>query len=206
MANVALENIEDYSNLILRKTHVITMWDRQRRLLDFYNLTGQMFIGLAKTSPWTDSEDPDISDTYPPVPDEKATELQELIGMQRIQWKKFAKPYVNPTTAEKNADGVVYYKGLYYQTYNDVEEALANDCTSVLILMTSDRDQYFPVGVSYRQVGLFVEVGSTNRYLDNEEYQALSPENKGHLACIENFSPITRQLDQEEKHYILIDF
>jgi hypothetical protein len=66
------------------------MWDRQRRLLDFYNLTGQMFIGLAKTSPWTDSEDPDISDTYPPVPDEKATELQELIGMQRIQWKKYS--------------------------------------------------------------------------------------------------------------------
>ena len=206
MADVSLDNIEEYTNTVLRKTHVVTLWDRQRRMQDFYNLKGQMFIGLAKTSPWSDPDDPDISDTFPPIPSETQTELEDLIGMQRIQWKKFAKPYLSPTTAEKNADGVVYYKGLYYQTYDTIDEAIENGCTSIIVLMTSDRDQYFPVGVSYRQVGLYANVGSTNRYLDNEEYQALAPKDKGHLVCIENFSPITRQIDQEEKHFILIDF
>lgn len=206
--DVTLENLEDYSNTILRKTHCITLWDRQRRALNFMSLPNQTYVGLAKTTPWVDPDDPDISDTFPPMPDERQTQLDDLIGMQRVQWMKLAKPYVSPTTEQKNAPGVVYYKGLYYQTYEDSErdQALADGCTSVLVLMTSDRDYFFPVGISYRQVGLFVEVNNTNMYLDNEEYQSLSDADKGHLVCIENFSPITRQADQEEKHFILIDF
>lgn len=204
--DVTLENLEDYSNTILRKTHCITLWDRQRRALDFIGMDKQMFMGLARTDPWSDPNDPDISDTFPPMPDERATELSQLIGMQRIQWKKFAKPYLSPTTEQKNAPGVVYYKGLYYQTFEDTQAALDAGCTSVMVLMTSDRDYYFPIGVSYRQVGLFVQVDDSRLYMDNAEYEALPAAKKGHLICIENFSPITRQADQEEKHFILIDF
>ena len=75
-----------------------------------------------------------------------------------------------------------------------------------MCLMTADRDEYFPVGVSIRQVGLFVNVGSNNRYLDNDEYQALSEADKGHLVAVENFMPITRQEDQLEKYYFLMQF
>lgn len=200
------ENPSEYVATVLRKTQVITLWDRQRRMQDFYNLPKTMYVGLAKTTPWTDPNDPDISDTFPAMPDEKMTKLEELIGLQRIHWKKFAKAYITPTSEEKDAASTVYYKGLYYETTNDLEYALENGFTAVMCMMMSDRDQYFPVGISYRQVGLFVEVNHTDRYLDDEQFYQLSEEDRGHLAAVENFMPISRQLDQAEKHLLLIEF
>ena len=73
-------------------------------------------------------------------------------------------------------------------------------------MMVSDRDQYFPVGISYRQVGLFVEVNHTDIYLDDEQFYQLKEEDRGHLCAIENFMPLSRQLDQAEKHLLLIEF
>lgn len=200
------ENPSEYRAEEVRKTQVLTLWDRQRRMQNFYNLPKTMYVGLAKTTPWVDENDPDISDTFPPMPDERMTQLEELIGMQRVQWKKFAKPYITPTSEEKDAADTVYYKGLYYKTTNDIDLAIRDGYTAVMLMMTSDRDQYFPVGLSYRQVGLFVEVDHTDRYLDDEQYSQLSEEKKGHLCAVENFMPLSRQLNQAEKHLLLIEF
>lgn len=200
------ENPSEYRAEEIRKTQVLTLWDRQRRMQDFYNLPKTMYVGLAKTTPWVDENDPDISDTFPPMPDERMTELEELIGMQRVQWKKFAKPYITPTSEEKDAADTVYYKGLYYKTTNDIDLAISDGYTAVMLMMTSDRDQYFPVGLAYRQVGLFVEVDHTDRYLDDEQYLQLSEEKRGHLCAVENFMPLSRQLNQSEKHLLLIEF
>lgn len=215
-------NSEDYSGYQApqtRKTQVVTLYMRQLQMMNFYNsvivnpaweestIVGGVFIGLAKTTPWSDPDDPDISDTFPPIPTEDMTELQELVGMQRITWKKYAKPYVAPTTAQKDDANTVYYKGLYYETTNDLQYALDNGFTAVMCLMTADRDEYFPVDISVRQVGLFVGVNSTNRYyIDNEEYQQLSEADKGHLVAVENFMPLTRQRDQLEKYFFLMQF
>ena len=202
-------NSEDYSGYIsvqVRKTQVVTLWQRQKQMQNFYNTEKTMYIGLAKTTPWSDPSNPDISDAFPPIPDEKMTNLENLVGMQRITWKKYAKPYVAPTSEQKDADGTVYYKGLYYETTNDLDYALENGFTAVMCLMTADRDEYFPTGISIRQVGLYIGVDSTNRYLDNEEYQQLSPTRKGNLVAIENFMPISRQDDQLEKYYFLMQF
>lgn len=200
------DNISEYTTVVQRKTQVITLWDRQRRMQDFYNLGGTMYVALAKSSPWSDANDPDISDTYPPIPDETATELTELIGMQRIQWKKYAKPYITPTSSEKDDPNTVYYKGLYYKTTTDLDVALAEGFTSVIVMMTADRDQYFPVDISYRQVGLYVQVGVNDEYLDDEQFNMLTDDKKGHLAAIENFEPVSRQLDQMEKFFLLLEF
>lgn len=200
------DNILEYTTVMQRKTQVITLWDRQRRMMDFFGLDGTMYIALAKSSPWSDPDDPDISDTYPPIPDETATELTELIGMQRIQWKKYAKPYITPTSEEKDDANTVYYKGLYYKTTSDLNVALAEGFTSVILMMTADRDQYFPVDISYRQVGLYVQVGVNDEYLDDEQFNMLPEDKKGHLAAIENFEPVSRQLDQMEKFFMLLEF
>lgn len=202
-------NSEDYSGYLstpARKTQVITLYMRQLQMKNFYNTPKTMYIALGKTTPWADPEDPDISDTFPPIPSETMTELEELVGMQRITWKKYAKPYIAPTSEQKDADNTVYYKGLYYETTNDLDYAIENGFTAIMCLMTADRDEYFPTGVSIRQVGLFTEVDSTNRYLDNEEYAQLSTDKKGHLVAVENFMPLTRQEDQLEKYFFLIQF
>ena len=169
---------------------------------DFYDET----TGQLTPNPWSDPNDSDISDTFPPIPSETMTELEDLQGMQRVTWKKFAKPYVAPTSEQKDADGTVYYKGLYYETTNDLDYALANGFTAVMCLMTADRQEHFPINLSIRQVGLFMGVNSTNKYLTGQMYAQLSPEDKGHLVAVENFMPITRQADQLEKYFFLIQF
>lgn len=200
------QNTNPVNKPVIRKTQIITLYDRQRRMLDFYNLDKTMYIALAKSTPWSDPDDPEISDTYPPMPLETMTQVQEMIGMQRIHWKKFAKVYINPTSDEKDSSDTVYYKGLYYKTTNDIETALKEGFTSVMLLMQADRDEYFPVDVTYRQVGLYYEVNHTDRYLTYEQYMQLSPEDRGHLAAVENFLPISRQLDQMERIYFVLDF
>ena len=198
-------NPNETTTPVIRKTQCLTLYDRQRRMMDYYNLPGTTYIALGKQSAWSDPNDPQISDTYPPMPNEQATTIQEMIGMQRIAWKKFAKVYVSSKKKKKEDEGTVYYKGLYYETTDDVDYAITNGFTSIMFQMTADRDQYFPIGVSFRQVGVFVELNKTDIYLTAEEYNALSPEDKGHLMAIENFMPLTRQGDQMEKFFALID-
>lgn len=192
-------------NTVARKTQVITLYDRQRRMLNLYDLPGSTYIALGKTTPWSDPNNADISDTYPPMPDEKATEIEEMIGMQRIAWKKFAKVFVSPTSEQKDDPNTVYYKGLYYETTNDKEKAIREGFTSVMFQMTADREQYFPIGVEFRQVGVYYMVDETDIYLTPEQYRALPAERRGHLAVIENFMPLTRQSDQLEKFLVCID-
>ena len=221
-------NSEDYKGFIgtpIRKTQVVTLYMRQLQMQNFYNSVkipaeddpnGQpapgpntyktAYIGLARTSPWTDSEDPDISDTFPPIPDPHMTELDQLVGLGKCTWKRYAKPYVAPTTEQKDAAGTVYYKGLYYETTTDLEYALANDFTAVLFLMVADAHQYFATDVQVRQVGLFMDVNRNNALLNPDDWAAMSVEDRGHLVAVQNMMPITRQDTQLEKYYFLIQF
>lgn len=198
-------NPNELTTPAMRKTQCFTLFDRQRRMLDYYNLTGTMYVALGKQTPWKDNTDPKISDSYPPNPSETMTSIQELIGMQRINWKKFAKPYVSPTTEQKAHIDTVNYKGLYYQTTNDVNYALENGFTTIIIMMNADRDQYFPLNVQFRQIGLIAMVDETEVYLTAEEYNALPDDRKGHLITIENYMPLYRQKDQNEKIFMAID-
>lgn len=200
------ENPNELNTATVRKTQVITLYDRQRRMLDTYNLPGMTYIALGRTSPWKDSNNPDISDTYPPMPSETMTDIEDMIGMQRIEWKKFAKVYISPTTEQKESKDTVYYKGLYYKTTTDAEEAIRDGYTSVMYQMTADREQYFPIGVEFRQVGLYYMVDETDKYLTAEQYKKLPEERRGHLACVSNYMPLTRQSDQLEKFLITVDF
>lgn len=200
------EDYNDYLATTIRKTSVVTRYFRQLQMVNFYNTTGQMYVSLGKTTPWSDPENPDISDTYPPIPDETMTAPQELQGMQRITWKKFALPYVSPTTAQKNANDTIYYKGLYYRTFSDAEEAIEAGCTAVLVLMTADRNEYFPVDISVRQACLIAGCNSTDIYLTDEQWNNLSEEDKGHIIAINNYEPLSRNATQLEKYYFLISF
>lgn len=161
------------------------------------------FIGIGRTSPWSDENNP-------PVPDEKQTEITELIGLQRVDSYKFAKVIPNPTTLQKKTG--IYYKGLYYSVTQDSNIALAEGYTSVMVQVTLDRDtvESIPVDVTFRQVGLYVGVnasadeikyGITRAQWDNK------PEaDRGMLEVIDNRKPLGRQADQEEEIYILLDF
>jgi hypothetical protein len=219
-------NSEDYRGYVatpVRKTQVVTLYMRQLQMQNFFNSvmipddpadnpvtpTGGFktaYIGLGRTDPWSDPNDSDISDTFPPIPSETMTALDQLVGIQKCTWKRYAKPYVAPTTAQKDADNTVYYKGLYYETTSDLDYALSNGFTAVMFLMVADSDECFPVDISTRQVGLFMDVNSNEQYLDANDFNNLSAADKGHLIAVQNMMPVSRQLTQLEKYYFLIQF
>lgn len=182
----------------------VTLKSRQRRMMDWMNTDlSYRFIAIGRTSPWSDENNP-------PYPDETQTEITELIGLQRVDSYKFAKVIPNPTTLQKRTG--VYYKGLYYATTQDSEIALAEGYTSIMVQVTLDRDtvESIPVGVTFRQVGLYIDVNATPdeiKYgITKEQWLNKLVEDRGTLEVIDNRPPLGRQDSQQEEIYILLDF
>lgn len=130
--------------------------------------------------------------------------------MQRVDSYKFAKVIPNPTTLQKKTG--VYYKGLYYSTTQDSNIALAEGYTSIMVQVTLDRDtiESIPVGVTFRQVGLYIDVNATPDEIQygitREQWNNKLQEDKGTLEVIDNRMPLSRMSDQMEQITILIDF
>lgn len=183
---------------------VITLASRQRRMFDWVDSNlSYRFVGIGRTTPWNDENNP-------PYPDEKMTEVTELIGLQRIDSYKYAKVIQNPTTLQKKTG--VYYKGLYYSVTQDKNVAIQDGYTSVICEVTLDRDtiEAIPIGVTYRQVGLYIGVKATAdeiKYgITRAEWNNKPAADKGTLEIVDNRPPIGRLADQQEQIYILVDF
>lgn len=191
----------------LIKTEVITLWSRQRRMCDFFDLEGTKYVGLGKQTAWQDPTNPEINDQNPPVPPIETEDLTELIGVQRIAWQKYAKAVVNPTTEQKEDwNNYIYYKGLYYEVTSDREYALSNGFTCIMMYMLADRDNYWPTNVVFRQVGLYVMSYKTDQYIPAEQWYQLAPMERGHLELVSNRKPLTRSESQSEEFFILLSF
>lgn len=183
---------------------VITLASRQRRMHDWMNSDlSYRFVGIGKTSAWPD-------DNNPPYPSETMTEVTELVGLQRIDYYKYAKVIENPTTLQKKTS--VYYKGLYYATTQDFNVAQQEGYTSILCKITLDRDtvQAIPIGITFRQVGLYVGVNATEdeiKYgITREQWLNKSQADRGTLEVVDNRLPLGRMSDQQEEIFILLDF
>lgn len=161
------------------------------------------FIAIGRTSAWPD-------DNNPPTPDETMTEVEELIGLQRVDSYKYAKVIPNPTTLQKKTG--VYYKGLYYSVTQDSEVALAEGYTDIMVQITLDRDtvEAIPVDVTFRQVGLYIDVNATPdeiKYgITRAQWDNKLEADRGTLEAVDNRGPISRSSDQQESIYILLSF
>lgn len=183
---------------------IVTLQSRMRRAHDWMNTDlSYRFIGIGRTSPWSDENNP-------PYPAEDTTEVTELIGLQRIDSYKYAKVISNPTTLQKKT--ATYYKGLYYETTQDYNVALEDGYTDIICKVTLDRDTIsaIPVDITYRQVGLYVGVNATEdeiKYgITREQWDNKSSEDKGMLEVVDNRGPISRSDDQAEEIYIMLSF
>lgn len=81
-----------------------------------------------------------------------------------------------------------------------------------MIQVTLDRDtiESIPVGVTFRQVGLYIDVNATPDEIQygitREQWNNKLQEDKGTLEVIDNRMPLSRMSDQMEQITILIDF
>ena len=141
---------------------------------------------------------------------ERINKTKELIGLQRVDYYKYAKVIPNPTSLDKRVG--VYYKGLYYNVTQDKQIAEDEGYTDVMIAITFDRDTLasIPTGVTFRQIGLYDSVKATPdeiKYgITATQWNNKLPEDRGMLVCIDNRGAITRQDDQTEVVYCLISF
>ncbi|MBQ2639159.1 MAG: hypothetical protein IJF92_00115 [Bacilli bacterium] len=182
----------------------VTLKCRQRMMFEFMEVEkNYRFIALGKQTSWP-------VETDPPVPDDTKQELDELIGLQRVDFYKYAKVIPNPTSLDKKVG--IYYKGLYYNVTQDKNIAEQEGYTDVMIGITFDRDTVpaIPVNVQFRQVGLYDSVVATQdeiKYgITPAQWNNKSQEDKGMLVAVDNRQPISRQSDQLEVVYILISF
>lgn len=183
---------------------IVTLKSRMRRAHDWMSTDlAYRFVAIGRTSPWPD-------ETNPPIPDEKQTEVEELIGLQRIASYQYAKVIPNPTTLQKKTG--IYYKGLYYSVTDDYNVAVNEGYTSIMCRVTLDRDtiESIPVGVTFRQIGLYIDVNATPdeiKYgITREQWLNKSEEDRGTLEVIDNRNALVRADDQSEELYILLDF
>ena len=183
----------------------VTLRSRQRRMKDWMDADlAYRFIAIGRTTPWPDGEN------NPPYPDERQTEVEELIGLQRLDSYQYAKVIENPTTLQKRTG--VYYKGLYYSVTDDQTIALSEGYTSIMCKVTLDRDTIdaIPVNITFRQVGLYVGVQATPEEIQYgitaEQWANKSESDRGTLEVIDNRNPLSRNDSQSEEIYILVDF
>ena len=183
---------------------VTTLKCRQRQMFEFMEQEkNYRFMALGRQTPWPVEDDP-------PLPDYTTQNIEELIGLQRVDYYKYAKVIPNPTSLDKRVG--VYYKGLYYNVTQDKQIAEDEGYTDVMIAITFDRDTLasIPTGVTFRQIGLYDSVKATPdeiKYgITATQWNNKLPEDRGMLVCIDNRGAITRQDDQTEVVYCLISF
>lgn len=183
---------------------VVTLRCRQRQMQEFMEQEkNYRFMALGRQTPWPVEDDP-------PTPDYTKQTIEELIGLQRVDFYKYAKVIPNPTSLDKRVG--IYYKGLYYNVTQDLNIALAEGYTDVMIGITFDRDTLpaIPTGVQFRQLGLYDSVNATQdeiKYgITAAQWNNKSEADRGVLVCIDNRQVISRQDDQIEQVYTLISF
>ena len=111
---------------------VVTLKARQRQMFEFMDSAkSYRFMALGRQSPWP-------VETDPPIPDYTSQTIDELIGLQRVDFYKYAKVIPNPTSLDKRVG--IYYKGLYYNVTQDRNIAEQEGYTDVMIGITFDRD------------------------------------------------------------------
>lgn len=175
---------------------VVTIWSRQRRMMDWYNLPYEEYMTFGRRTPWPDEKNP-------PIPTGYETEVEDMIGAVHVEQKWFVKPYTNPTDEEKRF--AILYRGLYYQTFTVPEDAIAAGCTAIMLRVILDAEE-FPLE-DFRQVGLRISVQSTQRIINQIESQEWDKvAEKGTLEAIDNRKVQTRAEDQQEEVYILMEF
>lgn len=204
------------------KSQTITTYSRQRRMKNFMDIPGQMYLAVGKQTPWVSADDPDVDDMHPPVPDPAQTFINELIGLQRINWKKYAKPIINPTTDQKNqhvvpiynagggitgyTDGYQEYGGVYYWCTDDYDAAIEAGCTCVMVYAYMNKDDTFPYNITFRQTGLFVNSPQTALYLSSQQFNNLPDDQRGYLELICNWPPHSRGTTSSCQFYMLFSF
>ena len=170
---------------------VTTIVGHVSRAISFFELSS-VYFGLGKTSPWEGENQPDFS---APLPSVEAKNLEELIGMKKVDVKSLVVP---------DEEGTIVYRD---QTWRRIsaEEAI-NLGAHWVYIEASILYEELPA-VAYRQIGVFSRV-SLNEGVSLSK-TILLPEdiaNVGILEVLDQRKVVTRNEDSRDTFSMIIEF
>ena len=165
------------------------------RVLNALNLvnSSNVFVGLGGSQPWED-------DQFPPIPDGSELALLDPIIYRKATEVAFAKPDPN---------GVIEYSGARFSITQDPDVAISDEYSWVFVRAEIYKGEA-PVGVEFRQVGVFVDCEATTdedgySYPDTVEGAPNLMMDSGDMIVIDNRRPVTRHDDQIESIEVIIE-
>lgn len=168
---------------------------KQRALTarSFYNQPNK-FVCIGRQNAWT-------NDSNPPQPTGYETSIDTPIVYKKVDEIAFAK---------LDQNGSLVYNDAHYITTSDVNLAFTEGFTLVYTKTTITKTQA-PVGVTYRQVGIYTGVTATVdangiSYPAGTTGKTNVVSSEGTLATIDNRLPLMRSADQSEIIEIMIQF
>lgn len=187
------------------------------RALQFYFNTTNLMFAIGRSSAWG-SKDGEYStttlvdDKHPPYPSLDAEDIDEIIGYKRYANMYFVIP--DSTSSSPIVDGVHWRKiALDSISGNDDEDnaaltAKVKSYNSRWIYLDTELEPSDFLGVTYRQVGLYSGLSLASGVSSAANTYAASSivTGSGILECIQNRSPVTRQMDQQELIAVVLEF
>lgn len=160
------------------------------RAISFFELPN-IYFGLGKTSPWEGESESDFS---APLPSIEAKELDELIGLKKVDVKSLVYP---------DDDGTIIYRD---QTWRRIsaEDAIKLGAHWVYIEASILYNEL--PAVAYRQIGVFSRVKPKE---GSENSSILLPEQIDSTGILEIFDQrkvVTRNEDSRDTFSMIVEF
>lgn len=170
---------------------VTTIAGHVSRAISFFELSS-VYFGLGRTSPWEGETEPDFS---APLPSVEAKNLDELIGMKRVDVKSLVVP---------DDEGTVVYRD---QTWRKIsaQEAIELGAHWVYIEASILYDEL--PATAYRQIGVFSRVSLKEGVSATKSI--LLPDdisNVGILEVLDQRKVVTRNEDSRDTFSMIIEF
>lgn len=171
---------------------ITTLSAHTNRVREFF-YKDDIYFGIAKSTPWEDPSDTNISDTNPPIPEFDTTELNEVIGFKKAEQVLIVVP---------DDTGEIVYQDTQWRIVSP-EDAFKEKARHIFLSTTIRYDE-LPLG-KYRQVGVFVGL-KPKEGIPAGQYNLLPSEVQdiGVLEVVDNRQDSNRQADQKETLNIVI--
>lgn len=170
---------------------VTTIVGHVSRAISFFELSS-VYFGLGRTSPWEGETEPDFS---APLPSIEAKNLDELIGMKKVDVKSLVVP---------DDEGTVVYRD---QTWRKISTQEAIELGAHWVYIEASILYEELPAVAYRQIGIFSRVAVKDGVSITKSI--LLPEdisNVGILEVLDQRKVVTRNEDSRDTFSMIIEF
>lgn len=173
-----------------------TVADHVNRAVAFIQnyAASSLWLGIGNPYPNNGAWESPYSDTNPPIPPVNASQLDNPIGYQLVSSVSLIYP---------SSTGTVQYGGTTWAT-SSTTNALANSAYFVFI-QTLIVGSALPVGVEYREIGIFYNLQPFAQYAGNTSLLPNQVSSLGTLLLIDFRGPTMRYTDQTDQLYYVLE-